>query len=41
LVEPSGSLFVKKVLITNDLSEPVLDEAIKKDGYYQSFVSLK
>lgn len=31
LVEPSQPLLVKKVLITNDLTEPVLDEAISKD----------
>ncbi len=30
LVEPSGFLEVKKVLVTNDLTEPVLEEAIQK-----------
>lgn len=28
LVEPSGPMQVKKILVTNDLTEPVLDEAI-------------
>ena len=32
LVEPRGSLFVRKILITNDLTEPVLNEAIEKEG---------
>ena len=32
LVEPSEKLLVKKILITNDLTEPVLDEALKKKG---------
>ena len=31
LVEPSGSVPIKKMLITNDLTEPVLNEAIKLD----------
>lgn len=31
LVEPSEPLVVKKVLLTNDLTDPVLDEAIRKD----------
>ncbi len=31
LVEPSGPLEVKKVLVTNDLTEPVLEEAIQKN----------
>lgn len=31
LVEPSEPLLVKKVLVTNDLTEPVLEEAIAKD----------
>jgi len=31
LVEPSGPLVVKKVMVTNDLTEPVLDEAIAKN----------
>lgn len=31
LVEPSSPLLVKRVLITNDLTEPVLEEAISKD----------
>ena len=30
LVEPSGELKVNKILLTNDLTEPVLDEAIKE-----------
>jgi hypothetical protein len=30
LVEPTESLTVKRVFITNDLTEPVLDEAIAK-----------
>lgn len=30
LVEPTEPLVVKKLLVTNDLTEPVLDEAIKK-----------
>lgn len=30
LVEPSGPMQIKKVLVTNDLTEPVLDEAIAK-----------
>jgi dinuclear metal center YbgI/SA1388 family protein len=29
LVEPSGPVAVEKILVTNDLTEPVLDEAIK------------
>ena len=32
LVEPSEKLLVKKVLITNDLTEPVLEESIRKNG---------
>ena len=32
LVEPSDKLLVKKILITNDLTEPVLEESIKKNG---------
>ena len=32
LVEPSEKLLVKKILITNDLTEPVLEESIKKNG---------
>ena len=31
LVEPCDNLDVKRVLLTNDLTEPVLDEAIKKE----------
>ena len=31
LVEPSEPLQVKRVLVTNDLTEPVLEEAIKRD----------
>jgi dinuclear metal center YbgI/SA1388 family protein len=31
LIEPTESLIVKKILVTNDLTEPVLDEAIKKN----------
>lgn len=31
LVEPTGPHKVKRVLIANDLTEPVLDEAITKD----------
>lgn len=31
LVEPSEPLLVKKMLLTNDLTEPVLEEAIKKE----------
>jgi len=30
LVEPSGKLMVKKIFVTNDLTEGTLDEAIKK-----------
>lgn len=30
LVEPTGPLQVKKLLVTNDLTEPVLEEAIAK-----------
>lgn len=29
LIEPSSEFFVDKILITNDLTEPVMDEAIK------------
>jgi len=32
LVEPSDKLLVKKILITNDLTEPVLEESIQKNG---------
>lgn len=32
LVEPSDKLLVKRILITNDLTEPVLEEAIKKNA---------
>lgn len=32
LVEPCDKLLVKKVLVTNDLTEPVLEESIKKNG---------
>jgi putative NIF3 family GTP cyclohydrolase 1 type 2 len=32
LVEPSDPLTVTKVLVTNDLSEPVIEEAKKKNG---------
>ncbi len=31
LVEPSGNILVKKILITNDLTDPILDEAIRKN----------
>lgn len=31
LVEPSESLLVQKMFLTNDLTEPVLEEAIKKE----------
>lgn len=31
LVEPSEPLLVKRLFLTNDLTEPVLEEAIKKD----------
>lgn len=34
LVEPTEKLLVKKILITNDLTEPVLDEALKKNGTF-------
>ena len=30
LVEPSGKHLVQKILITNDLTEPILDEALRK-----------
>jgi dinuclear metal center YbgI/SA1388 family protein len=30
LVEPSGELRIERVLVTNDLTEPVLNEAIEK-----------
>ena len=30
LVEPSGSLNINRILLTNDLTEPVLEEAINK-----------
>lgn len=30
LVEPSDPLLVKRILVTNDLTEPVLDEAIQR-----------
>ena len=30
LVEPSGPFIVKRVLITNDLTEPVLAEAVER-----------
>lgn len=30
LVEPSENILVEKILITNDLTEPILDEAIQK-----------
>lgn len=30
LVEPSGNFLVKRILVTNDLTSPVLDEAIAK-----------
>jgi putative NIF3 family GTP cyclohydrolase 1 type 2 len=30
LVEPSGPLQINKILVTNDLTEPVLEEAIAK-----------
>jgi putative NIF3 family GTP cyclohydrolase 1 type 2 len=29
LVEPSGKLLVERILITNDLTEPVFEEALK------------
>jgi dinuclear metal center YbgI/SA1388 family protein len=32
LVEPSENLLVKRILITNDLTEPVLEEAIKSNA---------
>ena len=32
LVEPTDALVVKKILVTNDLTEPVLEEAIKKNA---------
>lgn len=32
IVEPTDPLTVKKVLVTNDLSEPVIDEAKQKNG---------
>ena len=31
LVEPSGKRPVKRILVTNDLTEPVFDEALAKD----------
>lgn len=31
LLQPSGLVFVKNILVTNDLTEQVLDEAISKD----------
>ena len=33
LVEPSGILSISKVLITNDLTEAVLNEALEKKGF--------
>jgi putative NIF3 family GTP cyclohydrolase 1 type 2 len=32
LVEPSGELIVNKILLTNDLTEPVLEEALSKNA---------
>ena len=39
LVEPSEKLIVKKILITNDLTEPVLEESIEKNGKHLTTVT--
>ena len=31
LIEPSGEKTVKKILLTNDLTEPVMNESLKKE----------